>query len=78
MWPWPVTQERERDARTPAFPIYCDKHGELFTAFTPAQLDRQRRLCERSYDGFFGVQGFMRDGITGTGTFCSTALPVRP
>jgi hypothetical protein len=58
--------------------LYCDKPGGFFTAFTPAQLDRQRRLCERSYDGSFGVQGFMRDGITGTGTFCSTALPVRP
>ena len=58
--------------------LYCDKAGGLFTAFTPAQLDRQRRLCERSYDGFFGVQGFMREGITGTGTFCSTALLVRP
>jgi hypothetical protein len=58
--------------------LYCEKPEGLFTAFTPAQLDRQRRLCERSCDGFFGVQGSMRDGITGTGTFCSTALPVRP
>ena len=58
--------------------LYCDKAGGLFTAFSPAELDRQRRLCERAYDGFFGVQGFVRDGITGTGTFCATAEPVRP
>jgi hypothetical protein len=53
--------------------LYCDKEGALFTAFTPAQLAVQRRLCERLYRAFFGVQGFIRDGVTGTGTFCSTA-----
>ena len=51
--------------------LYCDKEGGLFTAFTQAQLDRQREVCQRHYGGFFGVQGFIRpDGGTGTGTFC--------
>jgi hypothetical protein len=53
--------------------LYCDKEGGLFTAFTPAQLAVQRSLCEHVYGAFFGVQGFIRDGVTGTGTFCSTA-----
>jgi hypothetical protein len=53
--------------------LYCEKEGGLFTAFTPAQLEKQRRVCERLYGAFFGVQGFVRDGVTGTGTFCSVA-----
>ena len=53
--------------------LYCDKLGELFTAFTPTELDRLRRTCERLYGAFFGVQGFVRDGTTGTSTFCSIA-----
>jgi hypothetical protein len=53
--------------------LYCDKEGALFTAFTPAQLAVQRRLCEHAYGAFFGVQGFIRDGVTGTGTFCATS-----
>ena len=53
--------------------LYCEKEGGLFTAFTPRQLDRQRRICEHLSGAFFGVQGFVRDGVTGTGTFCSTA-----
>lgn len=52
--------------------LYCDKEGELFTAFTPGQLQKLRRMCENLYGGFFGVQGFVRDGVTGTGTFCAT------
>lgn len=50
--------------------LYCNKVGALFTAFTPRQLDAQRRICGRVYGAFFGVQGFERDGETGTGTFC--------
>ena len=53
--------------------LYCEKEGGLFTAFTPRQLERQRRICERRYGAFFGVQGFVRDGVTGTSTFCSIA-----
>ena len=54
--------------------LYCDKEGPLFTAFTPAQLAVQRRLCEHVYGAFFGVQGFIRPGgVTGTGTFCATS-----
>lgn len=53
--------------------LYCEKEGGLFTAFTPEQLAKQRRICEHRYGAFFGVQGFVRDGVTGTGTFCSTA-----
>ena len=53
--------------------LYCDKVGGLFTAFTPTELQRLRRTCDRLYGAFFGVQGFVVDGITGTGTFCSTA-----
>lgn len=53
--------------------LYCDKEGGLFTAFTPTQLAVQRRLCVHVYRAFFGVQGFIRDGITGTGTFCATS-----
>ncbi|MBA3261753.1 MAG: hypothetical protein H0T69_04650 [Thermoleophilaceae bacterium] len=54
--------------------LYCDKEGGLFTAFRPAQLAVQRRLCEHVYGAFFGVQGFIRpDGVTGTGTFCATS-----
>jgi hypothetical protein len=54
--------------------LYCDKEGPLFTAFTERQLGVQRNLCQRVYGAFFGVQGFIRpDGVTGTGTFCSTA-----
>jgi hypothetical protein len=54
--------------------LYCDKEGPLFTAFTDEQLRVQRNLCEQLYGAFFGVQGFIRpDGVTGTGTFCSTA-----
>jgi len=54
--------------------LYCDKEGGLFTAFTPQQLDVQRKLCEELYGAFFGIQGFVKpDGTTGTGTFCSTA-----
>jgi hypothetical protein len=54
--------------------LYCDKEGPLFTAFTDEQLRVQRNLCEHLYGAFFGVQGFIRpDGVTGTGTFCSTA-----
>ena len=57
------------DARS----LYCDKVGELFTAFAPTELRRLRRTCERLYGAFFGIQGFVVDGTTGTGTFCSTA-----
>jgi hypothetical protein len=54
--------------------LYCDKEGELLTAFTPRQLAVQRFFCTKLYGAFFGVQGFVRpDGTTGTGTFCSTA-----
>ena len=53
--------------------LYCEKEGGLYTAFTPRQLEKQRRICERRYGAFFGVQGFVRDGVTGTGTFCSIA-----
>lgn len=55
--------------------LYCNKVGELFTAFTPRQLATQRKLCERVYGAFFGVQGFEQidPPVTGTGTFCSTA-----
>lgn len=54
--------------------LYCDKEGALFTAFTPMQLAVQRGLCEHLYGAFFGVQGFiLPSGVTGTGTFCSTA-----
>jgi hypothetical protein len=54
--------------------LYCDKEGPLFTAFTEQQLRVQQNLCQRVYRAFFGVQGFIRpDGVTGTGTFCSTA-----
>jgi hypothetical protein len=53
--------------------LYCEKEGGLFTAFTPDQLDKQRRVCEHLYGAFFGVQGFVREGVTGTGTFCSIA-----
>ena len=57
------------DARS----LYCDEVGELFTAFTPTEIRRLRRTCERLYGADFGVQGFVVDGTTGTGTFCSTA-----
>jgi hypothetical protein len=55
--------------------LYCDKEGPLFTAFTERQLHVQRNLCGRVYRApFFGVQGFiLPGGVTGTGTFCSTA-----
>ena len=54
--------------------LYCNKEGPLFTAFTPAQLDVQRRLCHRLYGAFFGVQGVeYPDGTTETGTFCATS-----
>ena len=55
--------------------LYCDKEGPLFTAFTEQQLHVQRNLCRRLYAApFFGVQGFiLPGGVTGTGTFCSTA-----
>jgi hypothetical protein len=57
---------------TDARSLYCDKEGALFTAFTTAELGKLRRTCERLYRGFFGVQGFVVDGRTGTGTFCAT------
>jgi hypothetical protein len=54
--------------------LYCNKEGALFTAFTPEQLDRQRRLCTRHYGGTFGVEGFEEpDGTVGTTTFCYVA-----
>jgi hypothetical protein len=53
--------------------LYCNKFGGLFTAFTPTELTRQRQTCERLYGAFFGVQGFVVDGQTGTSTFCSLA-----
>ena len=53
--------------------LYCDKIGGFFTAFTPTELKRLRRTCERLYGAFFGVQGFVVNGTTGTSTFCSTA-----
>jgi hypothetical protein len=53
--------------------LYCDKEGPLFTAFTEEQLAVQRKLCQRVYGAFFGVQGFEVGNITGTGTFCATS-----
>ena len=53
--------------------LYCEKEGGLFTAFTADQLEKQRRICEHLYGAFFGIQGFVRDGVTGTSTFCSIA-----
>jgi hypothetical protein len=53
--------------------LYCNKVGGFLTAFTPIELARQRRTCERVYGAFFGVQGFVLNGESGTGTFCSTA-----
>lgn len=76
----PLTRSRPCQAQGGTFSVavdarslYCDKVGELFTAFTPTELNRLRRTCERLYGAFFGIQGFVRDGTTGTGTFCSTA-----
>jgi hypothetical protein len=53
--------------------LYCNKVGGFFTAFTPGELERQRKTCERVYGAFFGVQGFVINGESGTGTFCSVA-----
>jgi hypothetical protein len=57
--------------------LYCIKAGgaDLYTAFTPKQLDRQRKLCQKHYRAFFGVQGETGEGIPDrTRTFCSSVF----
>jgi hypothetical protein len=74
--PWQKVCERQGGTFSVAVDsrsLYCNKVGAPFTAFSPRQLATQRRVCEGIYRAFFGVQSFEVDGVTGTGTFCSTA-----